>query len=111
VSKIGLSHGLDGGDGAWPHEAVRNVIERVQSAEVDAGFEMGTKNKRGVIWRALDEGGRQERVLADRYGNWATTLADRWPRTAAVLRRIEASYRSQARQEDAETELLNDGMW
>jgi hypothetical protein len=94
-----------GTDGAWPHEAVREVIDTLQHREVETGFEIGTHNKRGVVTRSLDEGGRQERALADQFGSWADGTRDRWPRTAAILRMIESSYRDEALREDREADL------
>ena len=106
-----LSHGPHGADGAWPHEAVRDVIEKLENPDVESGFRMGRFNSRGVITRSLTEGGRQERELADQYVTWIAQMRDRWPRTAAILASLEASYRTEARREDDETDLRNDGMW
>lgn len=110
IGKI-LSHSPHGTDGAWPHEAVRDVIERLENREVELGFEIGTFNKRGVVTRSLQEGGRKERTLADQYASWAAKVRERWPRTAELLRQIEATYRDQARREDREFELREDGVW
>lgn len=106
-----LSHGPHGTDGAWPHEAVRDVIERVQNRHVESGFEIGRLNARGIVSRSPTEGGHQEYTLADEYAGWAAQISDRWPRTAAVLRRIEARYRHEAQSEDAEADLRKDGLW
>jgi len=106
-----LSHSPHGFDGAWPHEAVREVIEHNENPEIETGFEIGTFNQRGVVTRSLDEGGRQEHALADQYARWSTQVGSQWPRTAAVLRRLEAKYRREAGREDADTDLRRDGMW
>jgi hypothetical protein len=109
VGKV-LSHGPTGADGAWPHEAIRSVIEKLGNEDMERGFEIGKVNSRGVISRSLTEGGRQEMSLADQYAAWARQLDAQWPRTAAMLRRMEASYRSQARSEDAEAALREDDL-
>lgn len=106
-----LSHGPHGIDGAWPHEAVRDVIEKAENPEVDEGFELGVLNSRGVVSRGLNEGGKQERELATKFAGWAAQLSDRWPRTSALLRRVATRYESEAQHEDAEAELRNDGLW
>lgn len=113
AQKIGevLSHGPDGTDGAWPHETVREIIERVENPEVEKGFEIGRYNSRGVVSRGLTDGGSQERALADGYRASADLVADRWPRTAAMLRRLESTYRREARREDLETDRRKDGLW
>jgi hypothetical protein len=110
VGKV-LSHSPQGTDGVWPHAAVRSVLERLEDRELERGLEIGVFNKRGVVTRSLQEGGRQEQLLADQYGSWAAATRDRWPRTADVLRRLEETYRDMARREDLETELRQDGVW
>ena len=103
-----LSGSPSGSDGTWPHPAVRDVIEEVQSAELEGGFEVGVYNSRGVTSRHPAEGGAQERQLAARYAGFALALSDRWPRTAAVLRRIADGYLADGRREDREAELDED---
>lgn len=97
-----------GADGYWPHEAVRDVIEEAQSEDLETGLEVGLHNSRGVTKRAYHEGGGQEEQIARNYGEYAAAFSDNWPRTAAMLRRIAASYRTQARDWDARTEQRED---
>lgn len=61
-------------------------------------------NKRGAYWKALDEGGAQERGLAKQFFAWADALQIEWPKTAASLRRVGERYEAYARREDAEAE-------
>ena len=106
-----LSHSPNGSDGAWPHEAVRDVIEEIENPEVETGLEVGEYNGRGVTTRSLTEGGAREHERAARYEEWAQTTRALWPRTAAILRTIADQYRRHGRREDAETDLRNDGFW
>jgi hypothetical protein len=93
----------------WPVESVRNTIERLSSSALVDGFITGTFNERGVTTRTLEEGGRQERELAQKYGSWADQLADEWPRTARALRSVAEWYLSQAQREDEESERYRRG--
>jgi hypothetical protein len=95
-----LSASPPGTDGLWPHEAVRDIIEDVGTRHLEAGIELGIRNSRGVTSRATDEGGDQERKLAEKYDEFATATTDAWPRTAAMLRRLAERYRDDARRED-----------
>lgn len=79
-----------GADGFHPHEAVRDVIERVGSQEMEVGFSVEAFNSRGTVWRG--HGGDQERELAARYAELAKLYRARWPRTAGVFRGIEERY-------------------
>jgi hypothetical protein len=97
-------------DGAWPHSAVRDMIEDLGSEELERGIVTGVYNSRGVYMKSPTEGGRQEREIAERYQGYANRVADRWPRTAAMLRRIAGIYVSDARREDISAELTED-LW
>lgn len=103
-----LSRSPRGSDGAWPHEAVRDLIEEVASYDLERGIEIGRYNSRGVVVKDPYEGGAKEREIAEEYERYARTMAHRWFRTAAMLRRLAASYRAEAEREDREAELRQD---
>ncbi len=105
--KIGeiLSHAPVGKDGICPHEAVREAIEKISSKDMERGIEVGIYNQRGVVIKSPDEGGKQERELAKKYNRFANVLRLRYPRTAAMLKRIAQRCIQEARWEDLEIEL------
>ncbi|MBI4322463.1 MAG: hypothetical protein HY675_28555 [Chloroflexi bacterium] len=98
----------DDPDGLWPHRAVRDLIERIESRDLEAGLELGQRNSRGVTRRELTDGGAQERALQTRYLDHAQQMNARWPRTAAMLRRIARSYAEEASRHDEEAEITED---
>jgi hypothetical protein len=100
-----------GADGAWPHEALRELLERLQNSEVEQGIEIEIYNSRGVVTRDPKGGGGQERQLAAKYSGWAAELNKRWPRTGELLRRVAETYGREAEAEDREAELRKDGFW
>ncbi|RLI89310.1 MAG: hypothetical protein DRO65_04225, partial [Candidatus Altiarchaeales archaeon] len=104
IGKI-LSHSPIGKDGIWPHEAVREVIEEISSKEMERGIEIGIYNQRGVVSKSLGEGGKQERELAEKYNQFAEVLKFKYPRTAAMLKRIAQGYIQEGRIEDLWTKL------
>ncbi|MQA92350.1 MAG: hypothetical protein GEU90_19340 [Gemmatimonas sp.] len=97
-----------GEDGRWPHEAVRDVIERLESEYVEDGLRTGRFNLRGVTTRMPLDGGEQERAIVAKYEEDAAALAPPYIRTARVLRSLAETYRSLARREDASAELRED---
>ncbi|HUW30208.1 MAG TPA: hypothetical protein VM223_01210, partial [Planctomycetota bacterium] len=103
-----LSGSAHGSDGAWPHEAVREVIEYVASEDLETGIAIGKHNSRGVVTRDPADGGKLERELAKEYETYATAVSTSWPRTAAMLRQMANTYRREALHEDQETELRSD---
>jgi hypothetical protein len=97
-------------DGSWPDISVRDLLEEVGNQDIELGIELGIYNNRGVVTKALTEGGEQERQLVKTYQNHARALRDRWPRTSAMMQRIAESYDSDARRSDIDAELTED-LW
>lgn len=95
-------------DGQWPPPEVCDVIEEVKSEALEAGFQVGKFNLRGVTSRALDSGGEQERELAKWYEDRAVALEARWPRTSAILRGLAQGYWNDAKREDESAALTQD---
>lgn len=94
----------DSTDNAWPHIELRKLLEDLQSTEIEKGIEIEQYNARGVVTKAIFEGGAQERELATKWKSWAETIGFRWPRTRAMLDRIAASWEAYARHEDERAE-------
>jgi hypothetical protein len=91
-------------DKAWPHEAVRAVVELLASSDVEKGLEIERYNMRGVYNKAIGEGGSQERILAKTARDWANTMPD-FPRTAATLTRISDGWIREADEADTRAEV------
>lgn len=89
----------DPNDKAWPHRAIRDVLERLRSADIERGMTTERYNMRGVVSKAVFEGGDQERALADEARGWAREAAA-WPRTRAMLTRIAEDWEAYAANED-----------
>lgn len=99
-----------GADDAWPHEAVRDLIDDLSNEDIDTGLQLGVYNNRGVTMRAMGEGGEQERVLVEKYRGYARQVRDRWPHTAHVIEQIAKGFERDAHREDIEAELEQD-LW
>ncbi len=95
-------------DSAWPHQAVRELIENLSSQDIEEGWQVQVLNNTGSTTRGLTDGGTQERSLANRYQGFAQQIGDIYPRTAAVLRRLVQEYRSMATQIDERADLTQD---
>lgn len=90
-------------DGAWPHAAVRQMLEDLCSDEVERGLAIERRNMRGVYWKSIGGGGTQERALAKQAQDWAKAMPS-YPRAAALLNRIGDSWEHDAKQEDIRSE-------
>jgi hypothetical protein len=95
-------------DGVWPAIPIRDLIERLESEQFERGLEIGRFNSRGVIMRNPGAGGDLERGEARNYEKMAGTASGKWPRTAAMLRRLERNSLADAAREDADSELQQD---
>ena len=91
-------------DGSQLCVQIRDLLERLQSAEIESGLGIAVRNSRGVTTRGTFDGGEQERVLAAAYAAEAVKFADRWPRSAALMRDLAEDYEREARQHDEEAE-------
>lgn len=95
-----------GVDGVWPHESVREVMERYNSEQLAEGFCIGKRSLRGVTSRSPGDGGAQERQLATEYEGYQRALSVTHPRTSALLGRLAEQYRSDGNREDVEAGQL-----
>jgi hypothetical protein len=95
-------------DGAWPHTAVRNLMEELTNPVIERNLSTQKLNNRGTTTRLATDGGAQEQVLVERYENWAIQIGDQWPKAAAMLREMADGYRRQAVQEDQYAEMTQD---
>jgi hypothetical protein len=104
-SRIGnmLAYSYSDADGTWPCEPVRELLEIVQSVDIEHGIAIGVYNKRGVHARA--KGGDQERVLAAKFQHYEERVRDKWPRAANLLQQISQSYLRDARREDEQQDF------
>lgn len=94
---------------AWPPLAVRNFLDSSSTDSIDRNFIVGISNKRGVTSRGMTEGGDQERTIAATYENFANQIADEWPNTARLLRRVADGYRREAKENDEEAQRIQEG--
>ncbi len=97
-------------DGVWPCRAVAALLDRVDLEDVRFGFRLGVQKARGVVTRRHDEGGEQERALAEEYRKRADRLAIDFPRVAATLRELAETYEREARRADEELRARREGL-
>lgn len=97
-------------DGGWPSRPVRDLIERIASTDLERGIEVEVRNSRGVTSRSLTAGGTQERELVEQYLSYTQVSGNRWPRAAAMLRRIADTFTDEALRHDEDAALRED-LW
>jgi len=95
---------LDAEDAAWPSKGIRDLIEDMAAEEVEKGIAICRFNQRGAFSKAMYDGGKQERALASQYRNWAQ-VTSKWPRAAALLRKIADDWDRHAGRADSEAQL------
>lgn len=94
-----LAHIPGGADGNWPPRVVCELLEELESEDVERGIEVERFNMRGVFTKAVYEGGRQERGLAQQARAWAKA-AESYPRASAMLLEIAHTWDADANRED-----------
>lgn len=90
-------------DGGWPHQVVRDEIERIGSDALQRGIYTERRNMRGVTVRGVYDGGDQERELSAKYELWRSK-ASLWPRTSALLGALAESWMRDAADHDVDAE-------
>ena len=99
-----LASSPHGADGMWPAEAVRSVIEHMESSFVEEGVFIRCYNLDSRGTRSDYIGGAREWRLVNRYRQYSRRMSLRWPRTAALLARLADEYENEARLEDIKAE-------
>lgn len=109
--QIGTALASSPGDpnGDWPSRAVRDLVERLESDDIDNGISMAIYNRRGVTTRGITDGGAQERELVDSYRAQSRKYQE-WPRTKAIFEGLARDYERQAGIADRQAEARRRGL-
>ena len=109
--KIGkaLAASPPGPDGEWPSTEICDLIERLQSDDVELGLSIAIRSQRGVTSRAPSDGGDQERDLAEKYRRTSSRLSTS-PRTKAIFEGLAAGYEEEAAMHDRQAEANRRGL-
>jgi hypothetical protein len=99
-----LAHAPEDKDKAWPHVAVRKLIDDLTIEDIERGIMTERYNMRGVYSKSLYEGGKQEREIARQYKEWSQATSS-FPTTSMMLNRIAEGYERDAVREDERAEL------
>ncbi len=84
-------------DEAWPHSAVRRVLEEVKSDEVELGINVGRSNMGGAHAINPKFPAALEHERATQARKWAT-ITSNWSRTSAMLLSMAEYWESVASQ-------------
>lgn len=98
-----LSYAPIGEDGIFPHEIVRNYLEKNHNERLVNGFTIGKQNQRGVH---TVTGGMAEREIAQKYREDASAIRISYPYTAAILEKLADCYQQESLYEQ-KSELLD----
>ncbi len=95
-----LTHVPRDPDGLWLHRAAARVLDAKDADPLRAGFRTRLYNSRGVHW--VDPTGNVELAIASEYERKASALDGAgFPRIAATVRSLVATYESEARRVQA----------
>lgn len=87
-------------DDIWPCEPARDLLEEGTHADFEDSLIIARRNMRGVVTKAVGEGGRQERSYAEGLRRDANKLDASYPATARLLRKLSTTYEQEANAED-----------
>ena len=98
-----------GVDGEWPAPPVRNLIEQLNSDDIDSGIGTALCNQRGITTRSPTDGGDQERELAETYRKKSQRFNGS-PRTSAIFKSLANSYEYDGEYHDRSAEARRRGL-
>jgi len=99
IGQVFANSDVDPTDGSIPAIAIRDVIEQLESENLERGYAIGLHNLRGTSTKGIYEGGKQERDIAAVFNRYADACVS-WPRTASILRGVAGDYLREAVEED-----------
>ena len=99
-----LSNAPTDRDGTWPCRPVCEVMEGIGSLRLRDGFQNGVYDARGVHVRGMEDGGDQERRLAEKWRSRAERLTFDYPFVSTVLDGIARTYEGEATQKDTQAQ-------
>lgn len=99
-----LSNAPTDRDGTWPCRPVCEVMEGIGSPGLRNGFQNGVYDARGVHVRGMEDGGDQERRLAEKWRSRAERLAFDYPFVSTVLDGIAKIYEGEATENDTQAQ-------
>lgn len=105
LGKLLATSDADPDDTLRPHLAVRKLLEKIDSDNIERGFVTEVFNQRGVYSKGGDEGGDQERALASKWSEVAKQYVGT-PRMASLARKVAAMWMGHARDEDMRRDKL-----
>ena len=88
---------------------MRELLESIDSEEIERGFGTEIFNSMGVSSRGVLDGGDQERDKGAIYREQAERFVDHWPKTAALLRDAADAFERIARDRDDDAERRRTG--
>ncbi len=87
-------------DEKYPIDILGRIIEKLNNDVVDEYIETRILNSRGVVTRAYNEGGSQERALAAKYDIIKKHAQLLYPRMAKIFNDLNKGYSAEASRED-----------
>ncbi len=97
-----LGRSIPGGDGCFPHECIRNVLEQLDNVSVDRGVIIGFYNSRGA--RMVTDGTDMKRK-SEEYFEMAGKMEISFPHTSSILRNIALDYLNESHRDYLYSEI------
>ena len=94
-------------DEKYPIDILGRIIEKLNNDVVDEHVKIRIFNSRGVVTRAYNEGGVQERALAAKYDKIKKQAQLLYPRMAKIFNNLNKGYSAEASREDENAYMMD----
>jgi len=95
-------------EAAYPPKQLCEIIDKINSTELNTGFYLGVRDKRSFSSRGVFDGGQREWDLVKYFIELSNKTASLYPVTSSIFRMLSNSYSVEAKWEDdraTETDL------
>ena len=94
---------VDTKTGSWPCDELSSLLEALHDDSIEDGIFFEQINRGGTS-RAMFEGGKQERLLAEEWGSKLGSVNEKWVRMRNLIQRIADYWKRDAEREDERAE-------
>ena len=107
-SKLGMVLSKSNEDnGVWPKKEVCRFIDEFNNPKINSSFKSSIIMKYSTYYKSLDDGGRREKDISNKYNEYAEKIVGDYPITAKILFEVSKKFENDAKHEKFESDNLD----
>lgn len=94
-------------EGVWPRKEVCKFIDETDNSKISNYFKSSIIRAYSTYSKRLDDGGRREKSISNKYYGYAERIVEEYPVTARILFDVSKKFENDARYEKFESDNLD----